>query len=125
MSAPVTDPAQLPTAFEKALNSGNLDEVLDLFAPDAVMRTVTGETVTGQALRDYTAGSIAADARLSNGPSRVLAGGDVALLSEDWTMEITTPDGHRLKNTGTTANVARRGVDGVWRMAVLNPLGTR
>ncbi|SEM63307.1 YybH family protein [Streptacidiphilus jiangxiensis] len=124
MSVPVTDPAQLPPAFEKALNSGNLDEVLDLFAPGAVMRTVTGETVTGQALRDYTAGSIAGNAHLSNGPSRVVAGGDIALLSEEWTMEITTPDGHRRKATGTTANVARRSPDGTWRMAVLNPLGT-
>jgi uncharacterized protein (TIGR02246 family) len=124
MSTPITDPAQLPPAFEKAMNSGNLDEVMSLFAPGAVMRTVTGETVTGQALRDYTAGSIAGNAQLSNGPSRVVAGSDTALISEEWTLEVTTPDGNRQKATGTTANVARRGQDGTWRMAILNPLGT-
>lgn len=106
------------------MTSGNLDEVMRLLAPGAVMRTITGETVTGQALRDYTAGSIAGDARLSNGPSRVAAGEDIALISEEWTLEITTPDGDRKKATGATANVARRGHDGTWRMAVLNPLGT-
>nr|WP_168512688.1 nuclear transport factor 2 family protein [Streptomyces sp. S1D4-11]QIY99165.1 nuclear transport factor 2 family protein [Streptomyces sp. S1D4-11] len=59
MSTPITDPAQLPPAFEKAMNSGNVDEVMSLLAPGALMRTITGETVTGQALRDYTAGTIA------------------------------------------------------------------
>ena len=124
MSTPITEPAQLPPAFEKAMNSGNRDEVLSLLAPGAVMRTVTGETVTGQALRDYTAGSIAGNAQLSNGPSRVVAGDDIAFITEDWTLEITTPDGSRKKATGTTANVARRGEDGSWRYAILNPLGT-
>ncbi|MCX5554561.1 nuclear transport factor 2 family protein [Streptomyces sp. NBC_00038] len=124
MSTPLTDPSQLPPAFEKAMNSGNLDEVMSLFAPGAVMRTVTGETVTGQALRDYTAGSIAGNAQLSNGPSRIVAGADTALISEEWTLEVTTPDGNRQKATGTTANVASRGQDGTWRMAILNPLGT-
>ncbi|MER5907133.1 nuclear transport factor 2 family protein [Streptomyces mirabilis] len=124
MPTPITDPAQLPPAFEKAMNSGKLDEVLSLLAPGAVMRTVTGETVTGQALRDYTAGSIAGNAQLSNGPSRVVAGDDIAFISEEWTLEVTTPDGNRKKATGTTANVARRGQDGTWWMAILNPLGT-
>ncbi|MEY9838005.1 nuclear transport factor 2 family protein [Streptacidiphilus sp. EB103A] len=124
MPTPITDPAQLPPAFEKAMNSGNLDEVLGLLAPGAVMRTVTGETVTGQALRDYTAGSVAGNAQLSNGPSRVVAGDDIVFITEDWTLEITTPDGNWKKATGTTANVARRGEDGTWRYAILNPLGT-
>lgn len=124
MSTLITDPAQLPPAFEKAMNSGRLDEVLDLLAPGAVMRTVTGETVTGQALHDYTAGSIAGNAQLANGPSRVVVGEDIAFLSEEWTLAVTTPDGSRKKAAGTTANVARRGEDGGWRMAILNPLGT-
>jgi ketosteroid isomerase-like protein len=124
MSTPITDPAQLPAAFEKAMNSGKLDDVLELLAPGAVMRTVTGETVTGQALRDYSAGSIAGNAQLSNGPSRVVAGEDIAFISEGWTLEVTTPDGNRKKAAGTTTNVARRGQDGTWRYAILNPLGT-
>nr|WSY48737.1 nuclear transport factor 2 family protein [Streptomyces sp. NBC_00886]WSY57527.1 nuclear transport factor 2 family protein [Streptomyces sp. NBC_00886] len=124
MSTPITDPAQLPLAFEKAMNSGKLDEVLSLLAPGAVMRAVTGETVTGQALRDYTAGSIAGKAQLSNGPSRVVAGDDIAFITEDWTLEINTPDGNRKKATGTSANVARRSQDGGWRMAIINPRGT-
>lgn len=124
MSTPITDLAQLPPAFEKAMNSGKLDEVLSLLAPGAVMRTVTGETVTGQALRDYAAGSIAGKAQLSNGPSRIVAGDDIAFVTEGWTLEITTPDGNRKKATGASANVARRGEDGTWRYAVLNPLGT-
>ena len=124
MSTPIIDPAQLPPAFEKAMNSGNPEAVASLLAPGAVMRTVTGGTVTGQALRDYAAGSIAGNAQLSNGPSRVVAGDDIAFVTEDWTLEITTPDGNRNKATGTSTNVARRVEDGGWRYAILNPLGT-
>ncbi|MFK0022655.1 YybH family protein [Streptomyces sp. NPDC090798] len=124
MPTPITDPVQLPPAFEKAMNSGKLDEVLSLLAPGVVMRTVTGETVTRQTLRDYAAGSIAGNAQLCNGPSRVVAGDDIAFISEEWTLEVTGPDGNRKKATGTSAHVARRGQDGGWRMAILNPLGT-
>ena len=53
-----------------------------------------------------------------------MAGDDIAFISEGWTLEVTTPDGNRKEAAGTTANVARRGQDGTWRYAILNPLGT-
>jgi uncharacterized protein (TIGR02246 family) len=125
MTLAITDPAQLPVAFEDALNGGDIETLLTLFAPDASMRTVAGEVISGpEALRRELGGTVAADGRLTNVPRRALVGADTALLVTDWTLEITTPDGARIAPTGTTANIARRDADGCWRFTVLNPLGT-
>jgi ketosteroid isomerase-like protein len=124
MTEIISEPSQLPAAFEKAINSGDLDAAMAVFASDAIMRTPQGEILTGQALREYNAGTIAGNGRLTNAPSRIVAAADTALISEEWTLEVTTPDGSRIKAEGTTANVARRGVDGGWRMVIFNPLGT-
>ncbi|MGF1431676.1 YybH family protein [Kitasatospora sp. LaBMicrA B282] len=127
MSLPqvVTDPAKLPILFQDALNAGDVDAVLALFAPEAGMRTVTGEHLVGaDALRAEIGGTVAARGRLTNVPRLTLFGADTALLVTDWTMEIDGPDGERIAPTGSTANIARRGPDGGWRFALLNPRGT-
>lgn len=124
MSTTITDPAQLPTVFQDALNAGDVEGVLALFAPGAGMRTVAGEQITGpEALRAEIAGTVAAHGRLTNVQRHTLLGGDTALLVTDWTMEIDGPDGERIAPAGTTANIARRDADGTWRFALLNPLG--
>ncbi|MFF9645550.1 YybH family protein [Kitasatospora aureofaciens] len=125
-SAVITDPAQLPVAFQDALNSGDVDAVLALFAPGAAMRTVSGALVTGPgALRAEIGGTVAARGRLTNVQRHTLVGAGTALLVTDWTLEIDTPTGDRIAPTGTTANIARQDPsDGGWRFALLNPLGT-
>ncbi|MFI1103997.1 YybH family protein [Streptomyces melanogenes] len=125
MSHVITDPAELPMLFQDALNVGDVDGVLALFAPGAGMRTVTGELVVGaDALRAEIGGTVAARGRLTNVQRHALVGADTALLVTDWTMEIDGPDGERIAPTGTTANIARRDADGGWRFTLLNPLGT-
>lgn len=125
MAPVITDPAKLPMLFQDALNVGDVDGVLALFAPGAGMRTVTGEHVVGaEALRAEIGGTVAAHGRLTNVQRHTLVGADTALLVTDWTMEIDGPDGERIAPTGTTANIARRDADGGWLFTLLNPLGT-
>ncbi|MFJ1935534.1 MULTISPECIES: YybH family protein [unclassified Kitasatospora] len=120
----ITDPTQLPTVFQDALNAGDVDHVLALFAEGAAMRTVAGELLTGvEALRAEIGGTVAARGRLTNVPRHKVIGADTALLVTDWTLEIDGPDGDRIAPTGTTANIARRDADGGWRFTVLNPRG--
>ncbi|MEV7359687.1 YybH family protein [Kitasatospora sp. NPDC086801] len=120
----ITDPTQLPTVFQDALNAGDVDHVLALFAEGATMRTVAGELLTGvEALRAEIGGTVAARGRLTNVPRHKVIGADTALLVTDWTLEIDGPDGERIAPTGTTANIARRDADGGWRFTVLNPRG--
>ncbi|MBV6699939.1 nuclear transport factor 2 family protein [Kitasatospora aureofaciens] len=125
MSPVITDPAKLPILFQDALNAGDVDGVLALFAPGAGMRTVAGEHITGaEALRAEIGGTVAARGRLTNVSRHTLVGAETALLVTDWNLEIDGPGGERIAPTGTTANIARRDADGDWRFTLLNPLGT-
>ncbi|HWG28147.1 nuclear transport factor 2 family protein [Actinospica sp.] len=125
MTARVLDPARLPFAFEDALNAGNVDAVLELFSPQATMRTLGHEVLTGtEELREEIVRTVEAKARLTNTARLCLTGDGTALIVVDWTLEATTPDGTRVTPSGTTANLARRFGDGSWRFTVLNPLGT-
>ncbi|MEU5431847.1 nuclear transport factor 2 family protein [Streptomyces sp. NPDC020719] len=120
-----TDPALLPIAFEDALNAHDADRVLALYAPTATMRTVTGEVISGStALRREVEQTIAAHPHITNTTRHVLIGDGTALVIVDWSMQLTTPDGHRVAASGTTANVAGRNTDGTWRFTILNPTGT-
>ena len=124
MTTQVLDAARLPFAYEDALNAGDIEAVLSLFEPEATMRTVTDEVVTGEEkLRAETAKTIAGKAHLTNKERRTLVAGDTALLIVDWNLTATLPDGTSVNPTGTTTAVARRSPDGFWRFAVLNPLG--
>ncbi|MFE9426928.1 YybH family protein [Kitasatospora sp. NPDC006697] len=117
-------PEQLPVLFQDALNAGDVDGLLALFAPEAGMRTVHGEYLTGEpALRAELEGTVGRHGRLTNVQRHTLPGAGTALLVTEWTMEIDGEDGERLTATGATANIARRGGDGGWRFALLNPLG--
>jgi len=121
----IVDPARLPFAYADALNAGDAEAVLALFHQDATMRTFTGEVLGDQeALRAETVNSIAAQARLTNKPRFTRIGGDTALITVDWNLEATLPDGTRISPTGTTTAVARRSADGSWRLTVLNCQGT-
>ncbi len=89
------------------------------------MRTVTGEVINGaDALRREAEETLAAQPHIVNTTRQVLIGGGTALVVVDWTLRLTAPDGSRITATGTTANVARRSLDGSWQFTILNPTGT-
>ncbi|WP_194905675.1 YybH family protein [Catenulispora rubra] len=117
----IVDPARLPFVYQDALNAGDADAVVALFHQDATMHTFSGKVLTGhEALHAEAAQSIAAKARLTNTLKSTLIGGDTALISVDWVLEATLPDGTGISPTGTTTAVARQSADGSWRFAILN-----
>jgi uncharacterized protein (TIGR02246 family) len=125
MTGRLTDPAMLPAAFQDALNARDADRVLSLYTDNATMRTVTGEVIHGRAaLREEVEQTIGARPHITNTTRHVLVGEGTALVIVDWDMRLTAPDGSRVAATGTTANVAMRGLDGGWRFTILNPVGT-
>jgi len=71
------------------------------------------------ALQSFLAlkGSITLDAKL------VVAVGDLAYLSNTWSLSGTGPDGNLVALVATTAEVARRQADGSWRYVIDNAWG--
>ncbi len=119
-------PADIPAAFDTALNRGDLEAVIALFHPEATMRMTDGTVVSAQdgALREALGGLIAARPVLRNSVRQVLISDEIALLLLDWEISLPTPDGKRMIQGGIATQVAMRQANGNWLLRISNPLGT-
>lgn len=103
-------PESLPLLFLDRANAGDLDGVLALYEPGAVVAFPSGLRAVGRSqIRRAYAELFAVQPRFSPGVARpALIAGDVALTAT-------------VLPTGTAAEVARRQPDGTWRWVVDDP----
>jgi uncharacterized protein (TIGR02246 family) len=123
---PATTPEQIHRLFETTFNNGDLDGLMTLYEPDAVLVPQPGSVARGtdqvrEALQRY----LALEGRITLDTKLVVTVGDLAYLSNTWSLDGTGPDGQALTLGATTAEVARRQTDGSWRYVVDNAWGDR
>jgi len=108
---PATTPDDLGRFFVDRANAGDVDGLVALYEPDAVLAFPPGEVVTGHAeIRAVYEKLLADRPRLTPGTAHpTLVNGDVALTAT------------RLTNGDVTAEIARRQPDGTWLWAVDQP----
>ena len=117
-------PEQVYQIFVQALNAGDIDTLMTLYEPDAVLVVQPGQTVTGhEQVREALQGYIALNGTITMGSPGVVQGADLAFLASRWTLEGTGQDGQPVRLSGVSGDVVRRGTDGVWRFALDNPAG--
>lgn len=120
-----SSPARLMELFAERVGAGDIDATLDLYDPDAVFQpdfgtTLRGHEQIGPALAEF----VQLEPRISfSAPSEVITVGDTALVTNFWTMTATAPDGREVRESGVSADVARRRPDGSWRILVDQPRG--
>jgi uncharacterized protein (TIGR02246 family) len=122
---PATDPEQMHRLFEEAFNSGDLEALITLYEPDAMLVPQPGAVAEGTAairesLRWFLdrRGEITLDTKL------VLQVGELAYLSNRWSLSGgTMPDGSPAELGAVTAEVARRQPDGTWLYVIDNAWG--
>ena len=104
-------------AVERTVNEGDVEGFVALYAPDACMVLPDGSTVAGHAaIREVATQLVALQGRMSVSTRYVIEVGDLALLSNEWT--VTAGD---QSMSAVTAEVARRQPDGGWLYVVDNP----
>ena len=109
--------ADIHPFVEKGVNDRDLDGLVALYAPDAVMVLPDGSTVTGtEAIRGQWADLLAMEGRMTLRSRYAIETGDLAILSNAWTY--TAGD---LTMGATTAEVARRQADGGWLYVIDHP----
>lgn len=118
-------PEEVPSAFDAAMNAGDLDGLLRVFCNKATMRMTSGEVVQESPAELRVAMTQLLDMKphIRNTVRHVLSSDDIALVVVDWTLSATLPDGQRHVERGTATQVAERGRDGGWRLRISNPLG--
>jgi ketosteroid isomerase-like protein len=102
------EPEDLERLFVERVNAGDVDGLVALFEPDAVMAAARGDVATGsRAIRQVLGDLVGSGVTLTLGEQQpTLRAGDLALTST------------RLDDGDVTAEVARRQPDGTWRWVI-------
>ncbi len=112
-----------PGVFAEAFNTFDLDILDRVYEDQAVLVNGPGNPLLGDERRAALAELQALRVPIQVNPREVYEAGDLALLIVDWSIAGRGPDGAEIMVTGTATDVARRGVDGLWRYAIDNPFG--
>src|SRR5262245_2754491 len=102
------EPGDLERLYVERVNAGDVDGLVALFEPDAVVAFAPGQMATGsKAIRQLFTDLVGSGVQLTfRGQQRTLRAGDLALTST------------RLHSGDATAEIARRQPDGTWRWVI-------
>ena len=117
------EPQDLHKLFEQALNSGDLDALVALYAVDGILIARGGPARGIGAIRIALADYVAMKPTIQLTTRRVVQEADTALLMADWQFRGTTSDGRSVSTSGTSIEVARRQSNGSWRYFIDLPNG--
>lgn len=113
---PARSPQQLDDLFAEAISRGELDAVLALYEPGAVLPNQAGELRTGtDAIRQELAPLAAMKPDMKTRTTKVIETGDIAVVYTQWSM--TTP----AQMSGRAVEVSRRQPDGTWLLVIDDP----
>ncbi len=118
---PARTPAEIHTQFVEAFNAADLDGLLQLYEPSAVL-LANGEPVTGhEAIREALSGWLEMKGQMTMKTRIVLESGDgLALLHGGWLIEAGGP-GRGVALRGMSSEVVRRQPNGTWLFVLDNP----
>jgi uncharacterized protein (TIGR02246 family) len=120
----VFNPEDMNRAFAEAFNSGNVDNLIALYEPAAVLVPVPGQVVEGlEAIRSALQVLLALKGKMTSENQYALVHGNVALLRAKVHLVGTAPDGSRVEINNHTAEVGRRQSDGSWLYILDHPYG--
>jgi ketosteroid isomerase-like protein len=120
-----TEPEGVIPSLVERFNSGKVEVMMALYAPEAVFiandgRIIRDRTeIAAQFRRDMSLGlPLKANVR------HVFVGDDTAQIVVDWSIDGKGPDGRDVHLGGSASDIVRRGADGVWRCIIDNNQGT-
>ena len=121
---PAASPEQLHRRFEEAFNAGDLDALLALYEPDAVLIPEPGVVAHGlDQIGPALQGFLDIGGTMKLDTKEVVTVGDLAYLMNRWSLTATNEDGSPLDMGAVTAEVARRQADGSWLYVIDNAVG--
>jgi uncharacterized protein (TIGR02246 family) len=118
-------PADLLYLQVEEFNRGNVSYLMTLYEKDARFASKPGQVVQGlESIRRSLQGFIDMKVKLEARVRTVIQAGNLALLTTEWSIVGTEPDGKPINLTGRGTVVLRSQFDGNWLMVIENPWGT-
>jgi ketosteroid isomerase-like protein len=120
-----TEPEGVIPSLVERFNSGKIEAMMALHAPDSVFIENDGRTITDHA---EIAARLERDIKLGlplvAKTRHVFVAGDIAQIIADWSIDGTGSDGKDVHLRGSACDIVRRGADGRWRYIIDNNQGT-
>ena len=121
----IKTPADLLYLQVKEFNRGNVSFLMTLYEKDACFASNPGQVVQGlESIRRSLQGFIDMKVKLEARVRRVIQAGNLALLTTEWSIVGTEPDGKPINLNGRGTVVLRSQFDGSWLMVIENPWGS-
>jgi ketosteroid isomerase-like protein len=121
----IKTPADLLYLQVEEFNRGNISFLMTLYEKDACFASKPGQVVQDlESIRRSLQGFIDMKVKLEARVRRVIQAGNLALLTTEWSIAGTEPDGKPINLTGRGTVVLRSQFDGSWLMVIENPWGT-
>jgi uncharacterized protein (TIGR02246 family) len=118
----VAKPEEMNAAFAEAYNSGDIEQLLALYEPGALLAPLPGRRARGEAaIREALLGLLALKGQMSSVNNYCMQVGDLALLQGEWQLSGTGPTGEPIEQRSRTAEVVRRQADGLWLYVIDHP----
>lgn len=119
---PAKTPEDVDRLFGEHLNAGDIDALVDLYEAGASLVQQDGEAATGHAaIRASLEPLFAARPAIRMNVVRVVRGGDVAMLYNDFALSASGPNGEKIEMQGKAIEVVRRQPDGTWKFVIDDP----
>ena len=115
----VTSPDKLNERYNALFRVADLENLMALYEPDAVLSPAPGKELRGHAeIRAQIKQLLKLRGELISTQLSCVRQGNIALLQARWSFSGKGPTGSSVVMGGVSAKVARRGVDGEWRYAI-------
>jgi uncharacterized protein (TIGR02246 family) len=114
---------EVHSQFEKAFSTGDLEGLVAMYEPQAMLAPQPGTVVTGTAaIREAYRAFLAIQPAIQVETLGTFESGEgIAMLHGHWVMTATLPDGSVIRNDGHNSEVLRRQADGGWLFLIDNP----
>jgi uncharacterized protein (TIGR02246 family) len=117
-------PEDWPRLFVEHLNSGDLEAVAALYAPNAKFVAGSGETIVGRdQIRDVLARMIRSKTKLQSRVIKAISADDVAVLYTDLQGRTMDASAKTIDVRYNAIEVLRRQPDGGWKLIIGDPSG--
>jgi uncharacterized protein (TIGR02246 family) len=114
-------PEELHTGFQEAFNRHDLEAVVALYEPGAVLVSDAEPAQGTDAIREAYRGFFAMRPVMELQTLAVHRAGELAMLHGRWMLRGAAPDGSEIRREGRNTEIARRQPDGRWLFVIDNP----
>ena len=117
----IESPEQLHRAFQEAFNRHDVESIVALYEPGAVLASLNGPAHGTDAIRERYRGVLAMHPSIDLQTLSVNLAGNLAMLHGKWILHETGPDGSQVRREGRNTETARQQPDGRWLFVIDNP----